>query len=708
MKMKDMNNNKPVIGIMEYFQVNDFDNAALIIEDIKKLGVTELRTVISWADWYSKEGEKWYNWLFPELAKNFNLLPCLTYTPPELGIEPKIFSPPRNTGDFNRFVDILIKRYGEHFEAVELWNEPNNLNSWDWRLDPDWNIFSEMITSAVNTVKEAGKTPVLGGMAPVDPNWLKLMGEKNILQQFDVIALHGFHGTWESDWNDWNTTLAGVDDVLKIFNHNPQVWITKAGYSTWKHDEHKQLSEFVKLINCGADKVYWYSVRDLNPDVLIGINSPYEDERFLHFGMKYHDGQSKLLYRIWQEEGIQTVEAMANIRPTLRDNRMQELRLIKTPLSNRRAGIRQTLTKMHNRPVLIFGGAGFIGTNTAHKYLSNGKPVRIFDNLSRPGVEKNLQYLYENYKDLVDIEIGDIRDAYAVKNVVRDVREIYDFAAQVAVTTSLENPIHDFEVNVKGTINILEAVRSLPSPIPVFFTSTNKVYGNIDDLKLKHNGLRYYPESERIKKNGIDERRPLDFHSPYGCSKGAADQYVMDYSRSYNIPTVVFRMSCIYGPHQFGNEDQGWVAHFMLQALNNKPVTIFGDGKQVRDILYVDDLVHAFFYAQENLDAVAGQAFNIGGGTPNSMSLLELIREIETISGNKVAVDFEEWRTSDQKYFVSSISKFSKLTGWQPKVSAIEGIEKLYYWLNENRMNKPERPAPVKKDFRKRNKAVYY
>jgi CDP-paratose 2-epimerase len=707
--MEEMNNKKPVVGIMEYFQVNDFDNAAEIIEDIKRLGVTELRTIVSWADWYSKEGEKWYNWLFPELAKNFNFLPCLTYTPPELGIEPKIFSPPKNPGDFNRFVDILIKRYGEHFSAMELWNEPNNLNSWDWRLDPDWEIFSEMITAAANTVKQAGKTVVLGGMAPADPNWLKLMGEKNVLQQFDVIALHGFHGTWESDWNDWNNTLGGIYDVLKIFDSKPQIWITKAGYSTWKHDEHKQLSEFVKLMNSNADKVYWYSVRDMNPDMLISGNSFYEDERFLHFGMKYHDGQSKLLYRVWEEEGLQTVEAMANIRPTLKDNRKQELRLIKTPLSqNRRSIIRQSLTKMHNRPVLIFGGAGFIGTNTAHKYLSNGKPVRIFDNLSRPGVEKNLQYLYDNYKDLVDIEIGDLRDAYAVKNVVRDVKEIYNFSAQTAVTISLDNPIQDFEVNVRGTLNILEAVRNLPTPIPVFFTSTNKVYGSIDDLKLKHNGLRYYPESERIRKNGIDEKRPLDFHSPYGCSKGAADQYVIDYSRSYNIPTVVFRMSCIYGPYQFGNEDQGWVAHFILQALNDKHIKIFGDGKQVRDILYVDDLVNAFFYAHENLETVAGHAFNIGGGVSNSMSLIELIREIETISGRKVHTEYDDWRPGDQKYFVSSFNKFSKLTGWQPKINTLDGIEKLYYWLAENRIEKPDKPPTVKKDFRKRNRAVYY
>jgi CDP-paratose 2-epimerase len=566
-----------------------------------------------------------------------------------------------------------------------------------------------MIISSARLVKESGKIPILGGMAPADPNWLKLMGEKQVLKEFDVIGVHGFHGTWESDWNDWNTTLGAIDDVLKIFDVKPEVWITKAGYSTWKHDEHKQLAEFVKVINSSADKVYWYSVRDLNADIILNGSSLYEDDRFLHFGIKYFDGQPKLLFRLWEEEGLQAVEAMANIRPTLKENRKQELRLLRTPLTvNRRSGIRQSLTKMNNRPVLIFGGAGFIGTNTAHKYLSNGKPVRIFDNISRPGVEKNLQYLYQNYRDLVDIEIGDVRDSYAVKSVVRDVKQVYNFAAQVAVTTSLENPIHDFEVNVKGTMNILEAVRNLPTPIPVYFTSTNKVYGGIDDLKLKHNGLRYYPENEKLRKNGIDEKRPLDFQSPYGCSKGAADQYVLDYSRSYNIPTVVFRMSCIYGPHQYGTEDQGWVAHFMLQALNNKPVTIFGDGKQVRDVLFVDDLVNAFFAANDNLDTVSGQAFNIGGGPSNTVSLLELLREIEEFSGEKVPVEFEEWRTGDQKFYVSGINKFSKLTGWQPKVEVREGLENLYNWLKQYRLNGNEKSNVFVRDFKKRNKAVYY
>ncbi len=257
--MDENRNVKPVVGIAEYFNINDFSQAELIIETIRKIGVTELRTVISWADWYARDGGKWYDWLLPALGKNFNLLPCFTYTPPEIAVEPKIFAPPKNPGDYTRFVDIMIKKYGEYFDAVELWNEPNNLNNWDRRLDPEWNIFSEMISSTAELVKNSGKLAVLGGLFPVDPGWLKLMGEKNVLKNFDAAGIHGFHGTWESDWSDWDTTLAAIFDVLKIYKPEMQIWITKAGYSTWKHNEHKQLVEFVKLINAPAGKVYWYS-----------------------------------------------------------------------------------------------------------------------------------------------------------------------------------------------------------------------------------------------------------------------------------------------------------------------------------------------------------------------------------------------------------------------------------------------------------------
>src|SRR5918998_1996975 len=267
-----------------------------------------------------------------------------------------------------------------------------------------------------------------------------------------------------------------------------------------------------------------------------------------------------------------------------------------------------------NRPVLITGGSGFIGTNLAHRLLSAGEPVLLFDNLARPGVEQNLRWLHDTHGKLVRIVIDDVRNPEAVHRAVEQAAQVFHFAAQVAVTTSLTDPVEDFEINARGTLNVLEAIRSQSSPPPLVFTSTNKVYGALEDLGLRRHNQRYEPTDPSLRQTGVSESRPLDFHSPYGCSKGTADQYVLDYARTYGLHSIVFRMSCIYGAHQFGTEDQGWVAHFLIRALGGQPITLYGDGRQVRDILAVEDLVNAFLLAQAHMGSEAGQAFNIGGG----------------------------------------------------------------------------------------------
>jgi CDP-paratose 2-epimerase len=255
----------------------------------------------------------------------------------------------------------------------------------------------------------------------------------------------------------------------------------------------------------------------------------------------------------------------------------------------------------------------------------------------------------------------------------------------VAVTTSLADPGHDFDVNARGTFNVLEAARRQKNPPAVLFTSTNKVYGGMEDVTLRRRGDRYEPADEILRARGFSENRRLDFHSPYGCSKGAADQYVLDCARSYGMRTAVFRMSCIYGPHQFGTEDQGWVAHFLIRALDGRPLTLYGDGMQVRDILYVEDLVDAFLLAEKNVGTLAGQAFNMGGGPANTISLLELVDLIGALHGRRPEVFFEDWRTGDQRYYVSDVSKFAAATGWSPRVNARQGVRNLYNWLLEFR-----------------------
>ena len=334
---------------------------------------------------------------------------------------------------------------------------------------------------------------------------------------------------------------------------------------------------------------------------------------------------------------------------------------------------------------LITGGAGFVGANLAHRLLGQGRRVVVLDNLSRPGVERNLAWLREAHGDRLAVMVEDVRDAAAVRHAVAQAGQVFHFAAQVAVTTSLVSPQEDFAINAQGTLNVLEAARAQATPPAVLLTSTNKVYGGLDDVPLRLLDGRYAPVAPELAAHGISEARPLDFHSPYGCSKGTADQYVHDYARSYGLRTLVFRMSCIYGQRQFGTEDQGWVAHFLLRALDGAPITLFGDGRQVRDILHVDDLVDAFLLASRHIDRLRGAAFNIGGGPDNVISLLDLLDRIEALDGVRPASRHEDWRTGDQRYYVSDTRRFQAATGWRPQVGAAQGIERLHRWLRETR-----------------------
>jgi CDP-paratose 2-epimerase len=340
-------------------------------------------------------------------------------------------------------------------------------------------------------------------------------------------------------------------------------------------------------------------------------------------------------------------------------------------------------TPLHDRPILITGGSGFIGTNLADRLLSSGQPVLVYDNLSRPGVERNLEWLRSKHGARLAVEIADVRDAHALRLAVQRAKGVFHLAAQVAVTTSLTNPVHDFDVNARGTINLLEAIRHCDAPPPLVFTSTNKVYGGLSDVPLVQRDGRYEPADPQLSRTGIDESRPLDFHSPYGCSKGAADQYVLDYARSFGLPTCVFRMSCIYGPHQCGSEDQGWVAHFLIKALKHEPITLYGDGRQVRDILFVEDLVDALLTAQSQALDHPGRAYNIGGGPANTTSLLELVDLIERLTRHRLDVRHSSWRPGDQRYYVSDTKRAQQSFDWRPSVGVVAGVTRLCEWLRE-------------------------
>lgn len=345
--------------------------------------------------------------------------------------------------------------------------------------------------------------------------------------------------------------------------------------------------------------------------------------------------------------------------------------------------------------VLVTGGAGFVGVNVAQRVLDRGGRVRILDSLARPGSETNAGWLADRYGERVEQVRADVRDASAVREAMRGVEHVVHLAAQVAVTTSLVDPVDDFEVNARGTLNVIEAARASVEPPSIVYASTNKVYGVLPDVAVRPVGRRYEPEDPGLRERGIGEWRPLDFHSPYGCSKGAAEQYVLDWSRSYGLRTVVLRMSCIYGPHQNGTEDQGWVAHFARCALEGRPVTVYGDGRQVRDVLYVDDLVDAFELARRHAGRLAGQAFNVGGGAANTLSLLELLEHLERLTGCAVDTTFDAWRVGDQRYYVSDTSRFAAATGWHARVGVEAGIAALHAWLAESALLRPPPVADV-------------
>ncbi|MCP8938942.1 SDR family NAD(P)-dependent oxidoreductase [Alsobacter sp. SYSU M60028] len=336
-------------------------------------------------------------------------------------------------------------------------------------------------------------------------------------------------------------------------------------------------------------------------------------------------------------------------------------------------------------PVLVTGGAGFIGSNLADRLASDGRDVIVLDALARPGVEANLDWLLRRHGNRVRHVRADVRDRDAVDAAVGEACAVFHFAAQVAVTTSLVDPREDFDVNLGGTFNVIDALRRRDGRVPVVFASTNKVYGDLADIALERTDNAYVPVDPTLRDHGVSEARPLDFHTPYGCSKGAADQYVLDAARSFGIPSAVLRMSCIYGARQRGTEDQGWVAHFLIRALAGQPITIYGDGCQVRDVLEIGDCVDAYLACWARIEEVAGTAFNLGGGPENAVSLRQLVGRIDELVGRETAIVHADWRAGDQRYYVSDTGRAMDRLGLRRPLAWREGLERLAAWLEEER-----------------------
>jgi CDP-paratose 2-epimerase len=608
-------------GIARRFKPGDYARAEAFVGYLEQLAVRRVRITIASADLDGGHGRAWFEWLFAALAGHAEVLVCLE--------GPGHTATDSDAERYLSFVEEVMNLFSPYISAVELAASPSPAQR-DPRLDPAGATFSEALAQAIERVRDRGKRVLITGAPPHHEGWLELLGARGLLREVDAIGLRAVASVADLGGHFWPHRIDQVRALLTRHGSRAELWITETCYAGAEHDERGRLLAFIEALDAPMQRVYWAGA---------GASDP-----------------ARLLGRLLRKGGPAAVRELSNAAAQ---------------------GVRR-----NGRGVsVVTGGAGFIGTNLAARLLSEGKRVRILDNLQRAGTEANLKWLTARFAERVEFVLADMRDTDAVSAATMDAEAVYHFAAQVAVTTSLADPLHDFDVNGRGTLNLLEALRRHPAPPPLLFTSTNKVYGGLDGVRFVHDGCRYAPTDAALARHGVDESRPLSFCSPYGCSKGAADQYVLDYARTFGLPAVVLRMSCIYGPHQFGNEDQGWVAHFVRRTSSGEPITIYGDGHQVRDVLFVDDLLEAMRLAVAHIDTLKGQAFNIGGGPDNTLSLLQLVDRLTDMTGRVPVLSFEDWRASDQRWYVSDIRRFTDATGWQPHMTVNDGLARLWRWM---------------------------
>ncbi|MFW6235553.1 MAG: NAD-dependent epimerase/dehydratase family protein [Desulfovibrionales bacterium] len=637
----------PVFGISERFRPGKEKSLQQTVRELKSIGVRRLRPVIEYDQRHAHSNRIWLDRLLPYLAQSFQIMPSFHPAPDmaDQGV------PMRS---FVEFVSSLVESFPDLFPWLEICLPHEAFITGDGKNAEE---MENVLCRGVKRLQKQDKQVVLGSV-PVD-DWAVLDRMKELFPHFNGIGIRAFPPIAGFSWNNWGRTVETLRPHLEKNGSTQALWVTETGYPTIDHDAFNQIHALLSLLDSPLERVYWSSFRDDD-------SGSFKNGILAKTGFLNRDGSPKLLMRLLQKEGV---------------TGLKEIRSIS---ANGKIPARAGMT------ALVTGGAGFIGTNLSDRLAGEGKNVIVFDSLNRPGVEENLRWLKRKHGSLITPVIGDIRNRRALGRVIRLVDEVYHFAAQVAVTTSVAEPDVDFEVNTRGTLNLLEELRALKNPPPMIYTSTNKVYGRLEHIVLEEKDTRYVPVDPALRLSGISEHQPLDFYSPYGCSKGAADQYVLDYSRIYGLPTIVLRMSCIYGPHQFGTEDQGWVAHFLIRAIQREPLTIYGNGKQVRDILYVEDLVDALLQARKRIGSIKGQAFNIGGGPANSVSLLELLDSMEQMGLDPAEVRFDRnFRPGDQAYFVADTSSFRRATGWTPRVSHHQGVPILAAWLREHRILEP-------------------
>lgn len=641
MKRKQARAARRAQGMSGWFPLGAYTAAEQFFDEGRTLRADYLRLAITAAQWDSEEGRIWVRWLAKNAARSFELTIALYRQGPTMA--PAL--PPahaRETAAYRRVVQELSGELAARCEWLEL-ADPLGPSAW-----PDTSSASGAL---LNDLRLPGRLRLCLGGLPLDPVWVNSARTNGLLRSAAALAFC----QWSPD-QDLSSMLTAVVEAACVDRVLP-VWLTPERLPARAVEEGRLgacVGDCVELMESAAERFYF----PLRP----APTPPCQLESGLAMG-----GEA-LAARLLRENG-------------------QGLRAMHERLEAGRHGVAAESD-------LVIGGAGFVGCNMAARLAAAGRNVLVLDNLSRAGTEHNLSWLSQRFPRQIRILIADIRDEEAVCYAVERARRVFHFAAQVAVTTSLTYPQHDHQVNATGTLNVLEALRRRREPPPLLFTSTNKVYGELSDIALELTPLGYQPVDPVIRAKGVDESRPLSLCSPYGCSKGAADQYVLDYARSYGLPVVVFRMSCIYGPRQFGNEDQGWVAHFVRQTLAGEGARIYGDGHQTRDVLFIDDLVEAALRALERLPATAGEVFNVGGGVGQAVSLNGLLQLLGRLHGTTPEIHIEDWRPSDQRYYVSDSGKLSRTTGWRPQLSVEQGVHRLYDWMRAQlRSARPAGPA---------------
>lgn len=672
-------------GFAESFRFGERERVERVVSSVRQVGCRQLKVSLSPLDYFRSGGVEWLDWLFARVASELELLPCLRYTadtqrpgaPSEAlrrarsqrpGAPPETL---RRARAYAEFVDAVLTRHGKHFGYVELCSPPPMNQS--ERPEDSWLLSAEILTATLDAAR-GGWNIVLGTPVPATPKpprggageeganssqeldfyWVHALGQRGLLDEIFAVSLQGQHHQGNSSRaaaERWQAQCLALREVLSLYGARASLWLTEGGYSTEGRDEARQAELFARFLQIPAERHYWDAWEDRPP-----TSRPLDPGH--RRGIVHADRRPKLLARLLTQDATTGATCLESWSAP-------------SPLA---AGA-------HDAPVVVIGGAGFIGCNLVKSFLEDGLPVVVLDNLSRPGVERNLTWLCREFGDRVRPLLTDICEEERLGEVIGQARAVLHMAAQVAVTSSLDDPLEDFEVNAYGTLRVLEALRAARRPIPLVFASTNKVYGHLADLGLELTSAGYQPADAQLRQWGISEERPLKFCTPYGCSKGVADQYVLDYARSFGLPTAVLRMSCIYGPRQFGTEDQGWVAHFALQALQGRPVTLYGDGWQVRDVLHVSDAVRAYRAVLGAIDTVGGQAFNLGGGADNAVCLQGVLDELAHLTGHDVAVLRGAPRTGDQLYFVADNRKLERAVGWTPRVGWRDGVRDLWTWL---------------------------